>query len=64
MESMQRLVISLILISIAIALMAYILTNLHAEYEYFSFAKPVIAYADSHHVKLCIYNRPACTPRK
>jgi len=54
--SLHQLLLVTVILVIAVAVAAHLTTLLTAQQQYFSLAKAVAAYADSHHVKICIYN--------
>jgi len=56
MISLQQLLLTIFIVTIAVAVSTYLVTLLAAKHHYLSFAKAVAAYADSRHVKVCIYN--------
>jgi hypothetical protein len=54
--SLQQLLLVTVILVVAVAVAAHLTTLLTAQQQYFSLAKAVAAYADTHHVKICIYN--------
>ena len=56
MISLQQLLLVTVILVVAVAVAAHLTTLLTAQQQYFSLAKAVAAYADTHHVKICIYN--------
>ena len=56
MISLQQLLLAASIITTAVAVATYLTTLLTAQQQYFSISKAIAAYADSRHVKVCIYN--------